>query len=419
MNKLLILTIVPIIALGCKSSENFTGFSYDPPGVTNTTGVTTKQQAKRVIGVGTPKVWVGNEFEGARANDFVQLNEDTYQVTIYPENAPINNSPWFAFSIWSDSSRAINLKLLYKSGKHRYKPKITGKTQGVTYTHIIEQIEYDTTDGSVTFALHVDSAKKTVSAHFMNGILFSDLQKSHQSLPDFVTVDTVGFSHMGFPILEYTSDAPEPGLGANPVLVLLSRQHPPEVAGYRAFQSLWRELISDSELAKSFRNHVTIKAYPMVNPDGVVNGHWRHNFKGVDLNRDWENFNQPETKAIRDALVSLVSESEYRVFYGIDFHSTNENILYPILEEVVTTPDNFTQRWASIIKEEHPDLYFRTEEFDTNSPIAKNWIYHSFGADAVTFEVEDELDQGQIHLLGVQSAQSLMTLLLKELENTK
>ncbi len=417
MNKLLLLTIVPIIALSCKSSENFTGFSYDPPGVTNTTGVTIKPQAKRVIGVGTPKVWISNEFEGARANDFSQINEDTYQVTIHPENAPINNSPWFAFSIWSDSSMVINLKLYYKSGRHRYLPKISGNISGVRFSHIIEQATFDTTDGSVTFGLHVDEKPKIVSAQFMDGILFSDLQRYQGNFPDFVQVDTVGFSNLRYPIIEYTSHAQEPGPGKTPVLLLLSRQHPPEVSSYRTYWWFWSELISDTELAQHFRDRFTIKSYPIVNPDGVIHGHWRHNFMGVDLNRDWKNFNQPETKAVRDALSPLKNNSDYQVFYGVDFHSTNENILYPILEEIVTTPDNITQRWASIIQEENPNLYFRTEEFDTSSPISKNWIYHTFGSDAVTFEVDDELDEAQIQQLGQKAARSLMELLLEELEN--
>ena len=33
-----------------------------------------------------------------------------------------------------------------------------------------------------------------------------------------------------------------------------------------------------------------------MNPDGVDLGHWRHNANGVDLNRDWSYYNQPEIK---------------------------------------------------------------------------------------------------------------------------
>jgi len=102
------------------------------------------------------------------------------------------------------------------------------------------------------------------------------------------------------------------------------------------------------------------------------------------------------------------------VYYAVDFHSTNENIFYPILEEVETFPDNLTQRWFEIIDTSLPDLNFTSEEFDTSSPIAKNWFYRTFKSDAVTFEVYDELPLDEIRSLGVNSANSLMELLIDE-----
>ncbi len=37
---------------------------------------------------------------------------------------------------------------------------------------------------------------------------------------------------------------------------------------------------------------------PLLNPDGMALGHWRHNLGSVDLNRDWGIFGQPETTAV-------------------------------------------------------------------------------------------------------------------------
>lgn len=413
MIKLKLLIIIPIILLGCKSTSEFTGFSYDPPGVTDTSDKTTTPQKKRVIGAGDSKIWVSNEFESARLTDFYQINETTFEVVIAPENAPINNSPWFAFEIWTENPRAINLQLKYKSGKHRYKPKVFSKIGTMSYAHIIETVEYDTTNGSASFAIHITEKPQVISAHFLEQIRYSDLvKKTQDSLPAFVSVDTVGLSPQNRPILEFTAD--ETSANAAGVLILLSRQHPPEVSGYRTYQAFWDELTSDTELASNFRKHFIVKAYPMVNPDGVANGHWRHNVNGIDLNRDWENFNQPETQAIRDALLPFKNDPSKTVYYGIDFHSTNENIFYPINEEVKTFPDNLTQRWAVLVKEEHPELSFVSEEFDTSSPISKNWIYKTFGSDAVTFEVGDELDSSESSNLGTNSARLLMALLLEE-----
>lgn len=414
MFKTKLLIIVPILLMACKSSSNFTGFSYDPPGVTNTTDKVTAPQKRRVIGAGEQKIWVSNEFESARLSDFYQVDETTFEVVIAPENAPINNSPWYAFKIWTDSSRAINLRLVYESGRHRYKPKVWSSLGTTSYAHIINSVEFDTTDGAASFPIHITENPQVISAHFLEQIRYSDLtKKAHGGLPDFVTVDTVGFSPENRPILEFTTNETTPNTPAG-VLVLLSRQHPPEISGYRTYQAFWDELNSDSELANNFRKLFIIKAYPIVNPDGVVNGHWRHNNNGIDLNRDWENFNQPETQAIRDALLPFQNDPINKVYYGIDFHSTNENIFYPINEEVKTFPENLTQRWAEIVKEKLPEFNFVSEEFDTSSPISKNWIYKTFGSDAVTFEVDDELDSSESSTLGVESARSLMKLLIEE-----
>ena len=411
--KLKLLLIVSIILISCKSTQEFTGFSYDPPGVTNTTGKEIAPQKRRVIGVGEPKVWLSNEFESARAIDFYQVDETTYEVLIEPENYPINNSPWYAFKIWADVPFAINLRLAYKQGRHRYLPKVYRSMGSMSATHIITDAEYDSTNGSTTFSLYLEQEPQTISAHFLENSRYSELlHESRTFTQPFISVDTVGYSNQEQAILEFTAD--ETSVDEAGVLVLISRQHPPEFSGFLAYRHFYNTLISDSELATEFRKHFVIKAYPMLNPDGVVNGHWRHNAMGVDLNRDWQNFNQPETKAVRDALTPMLNDPSKHVYYGIDFHSTNENIFYPINEDVETTPDNVTQRWFEVVNTDLPELNFVAEEFDTSSPIAKNWLYRTFGSDALTFEVSDELPVDHIQKLGVHSANSLMRILLDE-----
>ena len=111
---------------------------------------------------------------------------------------------------------------------------------------------------------------------------------------------------------------------------------------------------------------------------------------------------------------TYVSQNGWQLYYGIDFHSTNENIFYPILEEIKTFPDNLTQQWFKKVIEENPSLNFTSEEFDTSSPVSKNWFFHTFGSDALTFEVHDELSLEEIRILGENSANSLMQLLIEE-----
>ena len=423
--------------LSCSSTEPFTGYSYDPPDATDTRDKQTDIQKKRIIGFGTPKIWVSNEFNAARLNDAWLMKGkedamDTVVVLIEPENAPINNSPWYGFKIWSDESQSIILRLEYTDARHRYVPKWTFSPKDLIWQAMdsVTVIE-----GDAMMLVSLGPEAKWIAAHPTHPNDYTGLKNYlvDAGISELVQTDTVGYTHANRGIIEWKTqqtvasklqqtpsenmDEPEQkALNGQGLLLLFSRQHPPEVTGYRTFLHFYNRLHASDDLAIQFRELFTILAYPMLNPDGVVEGHWRHNLKGIDLNRDWEYFRQPETRAVRDA-VSPYADLEYSVVYGIDFHSTNENVFYPINEEVVTGIDNFTQRWFPFVAEANPALNFRSEEFEPNSPISKNWVYKTFGTDALTFEVNDTLSEEAMKQLGITAAESLMKLLLEELDN--
>lgn len=411
------LFLVVCLAVSCKSTEEFTGFSYDPPDVTNTMDKEVTPQPRRTIGAGTPKVWVSNEFEGARLNDFYALNDSTFEIFIAPENAPINNSPWFSFKIWSDSVRMAKIQLNYKDATHRYVPKLQSWAwpDSAWKKQFELPVEYDTSNGTATFDILLAKDPVVISAQPLNTTSTVTKVLNERGITDksFTKLREAGQSKKGRPVWELEITEVKKDKEA-PVLAIISRQHPPEVTGYLASLIFLEELTSGSKLAREFRETFVIKAFPMINPDGVDLGHWRHNAGGIDLNRDWENFNQPETKVVRDALTGIKDDKLRSMFYAIDFHSTNENLFYPIDEEVQTTPDNITQKWIKVVMEENSEMEFTVEEFDTSSPIAKNWFYHTFGIDAVTYEVDDRIGENQLNTVSRSAARSLMRLLLDE-----
>ena len=346
------------------------------------------------------------------------LVQDTVVIRIKPENAPINNSPWYAFQIWSDQAREVLIRLSYEGARHRYIPKIARITEPTNWNLLQDSTSYSA-DGSVHFNVQIGTDKQWIAAHPIHPNSVEALEEYPEShgFASEILVDTIGYSHNNRAILQWQSQD-HAKIEKEGLLLLFSRQHPPEVSGYRSFLYLFNRLMGADELAQAFRSNFHIIAYPMMNPDGVEQGHWRHNSKGIDLNRDWEFFRQPETRSVRDVLTPL-ADGRYNVVYGIDFHSTNENVFYPINEEVITGIDNFTQRWFPFVAEANPELNFRSEEFEPNSPITKNWVYKTFGTDALTFEVEDELSEEAMQSLGHSAAESLMKLLLEELVATE
>ncbi|SMO55371.1 Zinc carboxypeptidase [Fodinibius sediminis] len=404
--------ILPLcmVLYSCKSSEEFTGYAYDPEGVTNTSDKEIQPQHKRTIGRSEEGIWISNEFKGARMNDFYKVDKSLYRVVIEPENHPINNSPWYAFKIHSESPRTVQLQLSYRHGEHRYHPNIS-RDGNHWRTMDPSAIQVDTA-GVATLTLDLDGDPLWISAQEL--LTYRDMTQWMDSIRTAspTVVDTVGYSHRRYPILKMTT-APKPRDQKQGVLVITGRQHPPEVTGGLASRIFIETLTADTRLARAFRKAFEIWSYPLVNPDGVNGGHWRHNAAGVDLNRDWKNFNQPETRAIRDDLLTLRNDPNRKVYYGIDFHSTNENIFYPINRDITTFPDDFTYKWIEELKNSFPEMPLKVEPFPPNSPIAKNWIYHTFGADALTYEVDDRADRSQLREISRQAAQILMQNLLE------
>lgn len=410
------ITLIAVLYLSaCKSSEEFTGYSYDPEGVTETTDREIDRQNKRTIGFMEDGVWITNEFTGSRVNDVVRVAPYHYQLQINPEISPINNSPWYGFRVWADDSTKVTLELSYTDGRHRYRPDISSdngetwqKADSTTY-----QRDPDTRNGMITLNIGPDPV--WVSAHAPQTTREFSQWSDQLALKPFVQRSVVGTTHQGRPVyqLKLSEHSEEPVKG---VILIYGRQHPPEVPGYLTGLTFIEELASDSDLAKQFRQYFDVWTYPLMNPDGADSGHWRTNAAGVDLNRDWQYFNQPETDAVRRSALPLLKRDDRKVFYGIDFHSTGETVFYPILKEIDTFPHLFTYRWLDRIKAQLPETEINVEPFPTDSPIAKNWTYKTFGVDAVTYEVWDELPGEQLEELGKESAIIFMEMMIAEFE---
>ncbi|MFH5831496.1 M14 family metallopeptidase [Halalkalibaculum sp. DA3122] len=397
----------------CSSTDEFTGFSYDPAGSTVTSDKEINPQHKRTIGISRDGIWFSNEAPGTRLNDFYQVNDTLYRAVIKPENHPVNNSPWYSFKAWSEVPKTIWVELTYEHGTHRYYPDLSydGKNW-----FPIDSSAYrpDTTAGTALLRLDLAPQPLWVSAQEIFSSEEYNWWASNLSQYPFVTRDTVGYSHQNRPIEKLTITQSN-GNQPRGVVIITSRLHPPEITGQMAALAFLEEITSESPLAGQFRNRFEVIAFPFANPDGADNGHWRHNAAGVDLNRDWTNFNQPETRAIRNHLQQRMKNNpNLTVYYGIDFHSTNENIFYPINRSIDTFPEDFTYTLVDSIQAAFPKIEFAVEPFDTRSPITKNWIHRTFGADAVTYEVDDRADRDSLQAVARKAANLMMKLLIED-----
>ena len=403
----LALASIGLLLVGCRQTGNIP-LEYDPPGSTVTTSKEITPQKKRTIGFQKSGVWVSNEFDGARLNDFYQTDEASYTAVIRPENAPINNSAWYAFKIWAQPAQTVEIHLTYEDGDHRYVPKLS--RDGAAWTPLdAASYAHDTTDGTATLRLNVGPDTLWVAAQeLITSTTFARWMDDLARHP-YVTQREVGRSTQGRPLrmLEIT-EADDP---AGYVLVI-SRQHPPEVTGTLAALPFLETLAAESNLARAFRQRFAVLAVPLMNPDGVDNGHWRHNTGGVDLNRDWLHFNQPEGRQVSEVFLDIKDDAP--VFFGIDFHSTQEDVFYTLSRDLETEPPGFIDAWLDKIRAAFPDYYVNDDPSGLGSPVSKNWFYETFNAPAVTYEVGDESDRALIRRLSTGAAEAMMELLLEE-----
>ena len=83
------------------------------------------------------------------------------------------------------------------------------------------------------------------------------------------------------------SSTTAPPIASRPIVLLSSRVHPGETNASWALDGLLAFITSDLPAAVQLRQWCVFKIVPMLNIDGVVEGNYRTNLSGLDLNRYW------------------------------------------------------------------------------------------------------------------------------------
>lgn len=368
-------------------------------------------QDKRVYSFNEGELSFDNLFDGARLNDCSQLNDSTYQIYISPENEPINSSPWYAFRIISQSGDDIWLKMIYENAKHRYHPKISN--DGKNWLKVTDDsIILSRSDSVALFRITPTTDTCWCAAQeVVDSKAVYDWCKNHSS-KSFVNLKSCGKSGLNKDLV--VLDIHLGKKKKKPIVVILGRLHPPEVTGYYAMHSFVETIIEENELSRDFLEKYRVLVFPLVNPDGVDLGHWRHNAGGIDLNRDWGNYKQPEIRQIADYIVNESKKSKGDVLIGFDFHSTYRDIYYTnkIQPENPLIKD-FKDNWLKEI-ENRIDGYRVREEASVTKPVAvsKSWFHEQLQAVGITYEIGDNTPREFIKTKGKISAHAMMQELL-------
>lgn len=399
-----------LLILGCKSSQQWEG--QGPIQIIPTESKPIVYQEKQTFEPSTG-VFLSNEFEGARLNGVEAVNDTLIRVLIAPENAPINPSPWYAFKVWSEDSKEFWLEFTYgESGFHRYYPKVSQDGKEfvlVDSASFSAPLNGDSRPKSAF--LKIKSSKDTLWVAAQDHVGTSDVEswKTELTKLDFVERMKIGESTEGrdLEILKIgEADDKE-------MLMVISMQHPPEVTGYLAMKAFVETICADTPEAGSFRRKYNLYLMPMMNPDGVANGHWRHNAGGIDTNRDWVNQNQPEPGALANFMEEKVKETGGKFIFAADFHSTWQDIFYTINEDLKGNMPGLIpkliKRSSGRIPGYEPNI--RPTEGNERSVTSNSYFFFVQKAESMTFEVGDNTPRDLIRQKGEFTAIELMRLL--------
>jgi hypothetical protein len=348
------------------------------------------------------------DFAAGRMDECKSIGNREYLITLKPENKPINSSPWYAFKIKAKKATTIKVTMIVKGDKHRYLPKIS--QNGKTW----QPQPYKVNGKRLVMNIDVSQNPVYISAQeIIDNQYYADWANTLQNKVN-VSYNVLGKSTQGRPIYKIETNSK-----SKDWLVVLGRQHPPEVTGALALFPFVETLLADNVLAKKFRSKYNVLVIPNINPDGVFMGNWRHNANGLDLNRDWINFSQVETKHIHNYLQSLVDKGQ-KIKFAVDFHSTQKDVFYTMPINYGVEEPYFVKHWLGQLDKAMPNFKVLLQPGNTpNNGVSKQYFADHYNVHAITYEMGDESNRENIKIIAKNASTLLMKTMLSNTNHNK
>lgn len=355
-------------------------------------------------------VTIDARFEGGDLDACRIGRNGTVELTFLPEDEAVSDSfSWFAFRIAATQPQEVALTLNFPGAYPRFWPKIS--RNGVDWEPAAPaSVQQEVDAPSMRLTIAADAAGTWVAAQELLTLPWYDAWTLELGGRGDLAITAIGTSVQGRQIrLVRSAERPE-------AIVLLGRQHPAETPGALAMREFVDIVLADTPLARQFRERFMLVMIPLLNPDGVVNGHARHNSGGTDLNRDWGPFTQPETGSVA-AYLDELDRAGIRPRLMLDFHATRMSptmIFYTQLAEDDTDPPQFAGNWLG-----RADARIEDYEFahDARAPSGldntKNYFFSRYGIPAITYEIGDEADRAAVERYTPVFAEEMMQVMLE------
>ena len=255
----LFFAIIVFVGTSCKTTNTAITSSVKTP-----KNATVNVQEKKDFIFQNGAIGFSNQFSAARLNHVKAVNDATYSLMVLPENNPINPSPWYAFKLWSNKSQTVHLQLVYQHVAHRYNPK--SSIDGKKWNRIDEVfLNNDSTVASFNVALTANDTT-IIAAQELIDLPSSYVWVDSMAKHPIIQKQVIGNSINNNPIFSLHTK----GASGKEIVVVLSRQHPPEVTGYSAMQYFVNKVLDESVLSKKFLERFEMIVIPTVNPENVT-----------------------------------------------------------------------------------------------------------------------------------------------------
>ena len=364
----------------------------------------TPQASEPIATCETGEVRLTQNFSTAPDYACDRVGEAAFALTVTPEDPDINPSPWYAFDLHAQALSEAQVALEYPEYRHRYHPRI--ELEGGHWAALPEDAVSVSEDGQrAVLALEIAPGATRIAAQEV-----ITLEKRAEWRADFsnrtgMTRSAIGESREGRVIEALTRPA---AASDAPLIIIIGGQHPPEVPGVLGIRAFLDALFGpdgDRDVLDAY--HWLI--IPDLNPDGVEHGHWRHNTGGLDLNRDWGPFTQPETAAALAAIEAEIADG-HAPYLLLDFHATRRDVLYTPPDAAELTPFAFSEDWIALIDaawEGDAPAFDRGPSHNVGMPTSKTWFADTYAAPGITVEYGDNTDRDRIIALSQTAARAL------------
>ena len=121
-------------------------------------------------------------------------------------------------------------------------------------------------------------------------------------------------------------------------------------------------------------------------------GNWRHNANGVDLNRDWVGFTQPETQTVKSYIESVIEKGN-KIEFAMDFHTSYSGPYMLVLDSInEIKTKGIIPKWIQNI-ESNSQFKVEARRRSQDLPYCYNYFFNQAGCEAVTYEDGDEINR--------------------------